>query len=82
MPRYRLYVFGALPSFRMGSCRSAMALAMSYFCWEQSKRSRKNRSMSASVQPAARLSWMSRTGRTPVILPQGGRMPVQLRSRS
>ena len=46
------------------------------------KRSRKKWSMSVSLHPAARLSWMRRTGRTPVILPQGGRIPVHCRSRS
>ena len=73
---------GTLPAFKIGSCRSAMALAIWYFCREQSNRPRKNWSMSSSLQPAARLSWMRRTGRTPVILPQGGRMPVHARSRS
>ena len=82
MPIYRLYVLGALPSRRMGSCKSAISFAISYFCFEQSNRCKKKRSICSALHPAARLSWISRTGRTPVILPQGGRMPVHWRSRS
>ena len=59
-----------------------ISFAISYFCSEQSNRCKKKRSICSALHPAARLSWISRTGRTPVILPQGGRMPVHWRSRS